>query len=784
MGLCHNTPKLEDNFSENDTVAAFDEARQGTKRSRHTRRSSGIFLSTKRKSRVRHQKSLVTNMHKGTLKKCHGILHDLAQCKTRGMSWNHWINEIINHLEGIKLKTIAQEATDQARELLWAALTKGSEEDKEIGLHFRRLTNMVRGDTWLGDITTCCHHKSVSLPLNTNLLLTPKLKECRGSCKKTGVPGNRLAEETNIDKNPFKEIGNLSGDQNKTGPASNSFNFGQFQPSKYVEQFPGLKNVLSWNFDLFGFSIETSSKPLSTMFLYICVQMNFESTIPGINIHKLSSFIQEVESNYGDNPYHNFIHGADVLHSSFNFLQTSFFQENLDPVNRFTLLFASAVHDYSHPGVSNDFLVNTGSKIATIYNDTSVLENWHTSQAFSLLKKPEYNFFENVEAPIKAIIRTDTIQAVLMTDMKRHGEHVKELQQIIEKRKSPSELIDPKKLISYALHVSDLSHATKRFDIHMEWTRRLTNEFLAQGDKELALGMEPGALFDRRKGNMEKGQIGFIEFIILPLWINWTTVIGADDEWINQINVNKEEWRRRAGVESQEKVSRSSTPSVVEAKDDEGSEFVLQMPRLPRIPRDNVHKTKFSEMGEPAIKFSCQKVNPAKHQDEASSNEHANENSTFGTIEDPSYSSMSRLLKPCSSEPADLHPRLEMKRSTVKLTPRGISIDEEDIPFMPNIEAKLSSKLLCVSNSAYTVDGNCECYINESREFVMDPSVTNLKSNPGSSVTTPTASSATYEFSKVELFSVTTESSKKLDWAQIDKFEGGLHSVETVNGSA
>jgi len=776
MGLCQNAPKLDETFFEDDIVAAFDEARQGSKRSRHKRRSSAIFLSTKRKSRVSHQKSIVTNMHKETLKKCHGILHDLAQCKTRGMDWNHWINEIINHLEEIKLKTIAQEATDQARELLFAALTKGSQEDKEIGLHFRRLTNMVRGDTWRGDISTCCHHKSVSLPLNTNLLLTPKLKECRGSCEQTGVSDNRLTKEKNSDKTPFWEMVNLSGDQNKTCPDSRSLNFGQFQPSKYVEQFPGLKNILWWNFDLFGFSLETSSKPLSTMFLYICVQMNFESTIPGINIQKLSSFILEVESNYGDNPYHNFIHGADVLHSSFNFLQNSFLQENLDSVHRFTLLFASAIHDYNHPGVSNDFLVNTGSKIATIYNDTSVLENWHISQAFSLLKKPKYNFFEKVEAPMKAIIRTDTIQAVLMTDMKRHGEHVKELQQIIEKRKSPSDLIDPKKLISYALHLSDLSHATKRFDIHMEWTRRLTNEFLAQGDKELELGMEPGALFDRRKGNMEKGQIGFIDFIILPLWINWTTVIGAEDEWINQINVNKGEWRRRAGLESQEKESRSSTPSAVDLKEDDGPVFMLH---LPRTPRDNVHDTN-CEVGEPAMELSCQTVNSAKRQDKTSSNEHGNEKGTFSTINDQSFSSMSRLLKPYSGEPADLQLRLEKKSSTLKFSPRGKNIDEEEMPISPNMEAKLSSKLLCASNSAYIVDGNRECYINEFREFVIDPSFTNLKSNPGSSVSTSTASDAINEFSQMALFSVATESSKKLDWAKIDKYEGEMNSVETL----
>jgi len=807
MGVCHNPPKLDEHFSEDHLVSAFSGTGQGSRRM--SRRASGIFLSTKRKARVSGPKSLVTSNHKETLKKCHGILHDLAQCKTRGKNWNLWINEIINHLEEIKLKTIAQEASDQAKELLLAALTKGSEEDKEIGLHFRRLTNMVRGESWR-DLSNGCP-QSASLPLNKGLLLT-SVKKCNESSEKKGVPDKSLMERKNSDKNPFEEIVYLLGDQKKTSQAAKSLNFGQFRTSTYIEQFPSLMNIRSWNFDIFGFSRETNSKPLSTLFLYISVHMNIESVIPGINLQKLSCFIQEVESNYGGNPYHNFMHGADVLHSSFNIMQASFCQEHLDLVHRFTLLFAAAVHDFSHPGVSNDFLVNTGSEIATTYNDTSVLENWHTSQAFSILKKPEFNFLEKVDAPIKSIIRTNTIEAVLMTDMKRHGEHVKELQHIIENRNCANEMVDPRKLISYALHVSDLSHPTKRFDIHMEWSTRLSNEFLAQGDRELELGMEPAALFDRRKVNIVKGQIGFIEFIILPLWINWTSLIGADDEWINQVNLNKERWRRRGGVESQEKESRSSTPSDVEVKEEDKRRAKPFKPNrtqvslreinnkriwnmrgvdyLPHVypestlrqiqtrsefgqqvrcvPIKKVHNTKFSEQREPATELSCQTSFSAKHEDKTFSSECGNEtkNSTCA-FDDSSFTSMSRLLKPCSATPSN-QLGLEIKHSASKLSPRHRDDYEEELPTLPDIEGKLSSKLLSNSNSPYTIGGNSDSYIQESRDYSIDPSITNLKSNRDSTLSAP--SSVSYEFSKLGLLSATTESTKKLDWAKIDKF--------------
>jgi len=742
MGLCHNPPRLENHFSEDNVRVVIDGAQSSLKKRSHNR-SFPANSSTKRDSRLNHSKFLVTHKHKETLKKCHGILHDLAQCKTRGKNWNQWINQIIYTLEGIKLKTVAQEASEQAKELLFAALTKGSKEDKEIGNHFRQLTNMMRGDNWRGSSSTCCHH-SVVLPLNNTWLDQQKVMESSGFCQTIATPDISLIKKSNSDNELPRDRSNLFGKQRKTDGISISTTSNKYKPETWMQEFPSLKNIYSWNFDLFGFSIETSNRPLSTMFLYICFHLKIDTAIVGINISKLSYFIQEVESNYGDNPYHNKLHGADVVHSSFNFLQSVCLQENLDLVHRFTLLFASAVHDFSHPGVGNDFLVNTGSKIATTYNDTSVLENWHTSQAFSLMKKPELNFLEDVEASIKAIIRGNTIQAVLMTDMKRHGEHVKQLQQHIERRENPSEFVDPQKLISYALHVSDLSHPTKRFDIHMEWSTRLTKEFLGQGDKELELGMEPGALFDRRKVNMEKGQIGFIDFIILPLWINWTTFIGADDEWINQVNLNKEEWQRRAGVDTQEKESPS--PSDTEAEESKGPKILLT---APRTARSNLLKSKLNQQRESESELSCQTSSSAKHQDGIYFTGNKNDVVKLVTIEEAAFPSKAR--KNYSLKTSTLHPRLEIKGSSSKMS-IGPTSDEDGLPNKPKLETKLSSKLLCRSNSAYSVGGNGDCYVQESREFVIDPSISKLQSSQGSSVKNPSTS---YEFSKLQ-FSVTT----------------------------
>ena len=46
------------------------------------------------------------------------------------------------------------------------------------------------------------------------------------------------------------------------------------------------------------------------------------------------------------------------------------------------MLLAAIVHDVEHTGTTNNFHVNSSSETALIYNDKSVLENFHVSTAF------------------------------------------------------------------------------------------------------------------------------------------------------------------------------------------------------------------------------------------------------------------------------------------------------------------------------------------------------------------------------------------------------------------
>lgn len=73
---------------------------------------------------------------------------------------------------------------------------------------------------------------------------------------------------------------------------------------------------------------------------------------------------------------------------------------------------------------------------------------------------------------------------------------------------------------------------------------RLIEEFWEEGDKERSLGLEIGMLNDRHKVVVPKSQVGFINFVTLPLWKAWASYVspGADTIQLKRLRENLERW--------------------------------------------------------------------------------------------------------------------------------------------------------------------------------------------------------------------------------------------------
>mgnify|MGYP000094007746 CR=1 FL=1 len=89
----------------------------------------------------------------------------------------------------------------------------------------------------------------------------------------------------------------------------------------------------------------------------------------------------------------------------------------LHDIDGLAVILAAVVHDYRHPGVSNNFLISTQSKLAIRYNDMSVLEKFHCAQAFGLMLEPMYNLLGDLGKDKRAHVRFVVIQCVLATDL-------------------------------------------------------------------------------------------------------------------------------------------------------------------------------------------------------------------------------------------------------------------------------------------------------------------------------------------------------------------------------
>lgn len=89
----------------------------------------------------------------------------------------------------------------------------------------------------------------------------------------------------------------------------------------------------------------------------------------------------------------------------------------------------------------------------------------------------------------------------------------------------------------------------------------MTEEFFKQGDTERQFGMPISPLCDRHNSCFERSQIGFLEFVVLPLYSAVREVIAlADfDSVLDRIQHNMATWKERA--EQLERQQQQNEPS-------------------------------------------------------------------------------------------------------------------------------------------------------------------------------------------------------------------------------
>eukprot|EP00899_Mesostigma_viride_P013622 jgi/Mesvir1/22260/Mv18211-RA.3 len=290
-----------------------------------------------------------------------------------------------------------------------------------------------------------------------------------------------------------------------------------------------LRTIGEWEFDTLAMEAVTGEGILPlvgyTLFLREGLILEF-----GIDEHKLANFLLQIARGMEPHPYHNAAHIVDVSASFFHLLNQSGMGDYLRPIDKLAALCAALIHDFKHPGVNNDFLSRTREELATVYNDQSPLENYHLAEAFHLLYSNEHcNFLDVLSEEDFMEVRRIVIEMVLASDLKRHFVTLDAFKARVSQELpwDPERDSDRLLLLQLAAKVADIGHTAKPLKAHQEWTRRACEEFYRQGDMERELSLRISPFMDRNINNVPRSQVGFFQFLAMPLMDVWVKV----SEW-------------------------------------------------------------------------------------------------------------------------------------------------------------------------------------------------------------------------------------------------------------
>ncbi|XP_069605068.1 3',5'-cyclic-AMP phosphodiesterase 4D isoform X1 [Ranitomeya imitator] len=310
-----------------------------------------------------------------------------------------------------------------------------------------------------------------------------------------------------------------------------------------------LEDVNKWGLNIFKVAEYSGNRPLTVVIHTIFQERDLLKTFK-IPVDTLVTYLMTLEDHYhADVAYHNNIHAADVAQSTHVLLSTPALEAVFTDLEILAAIFASAIHDVDHPGVSNQFLINTNSELALMYNDSSVLENHHLAVGFKLLQEENCDIFQNLTKKQRQSLRKMVIDIVLATDMSKHMNLLADLKTMVETKKVTSSGVllldnysDRIQVLQNMVHCADLSNPTKPLQLYRHWTDRIMEEFFRQGDRERERGMEISPMCDKHNASVEKSQVGFIDYIVHPLWETWADLVHPDAQDILDTLEDNREW--------------------------------------------------------------------------------------------------------------------------------------------------------------------------------------------------------------------------------------------------
>ena len=336
--------------------------------------------------------------------------------------------------------------------------------------------------------------------------VSTKIVVKKKSSKKVSFLENKVSKKSFSSNLHIYNINNLEAQNLENNLFSFEFNvFDFYEKYKFTNPFTISSQILLQKYDIINYS----------------------------DAETVYNFLKALQEHYTQIAiYHTEKHAIDMLQTLFIYLYKSRAIDflYLNKLDILSLLVAGVCHDVGHKGYNNDYQIKMYTDLAITYNDKSVLENFHITETFKLLKNDKLNIFRNTSKNDFSYIRKRIIDMILATDMFYHSRIIALMKSRLEnkniKNGENSENIvknsgnnlfnEQQEILNYLIHIGDISHNTKKFEITYKWSLLLTEEFWRQGDEEKEKGFNVNFLYDRNNIDIGRNQVGFIKGIIVP----------------------------------------------------------------------------------------------------------------------------------------------------------------------------------------------------------------------------------------------------------------------------
>lgn len=182
----------------------------------------------------------------------------------------------------------------------------------------------------------------------------------------------------------------------------------------------------------------------------------------------------------------------------------------------------------------------------------------HCAQLYATLRKPELNVFEKMDETEYTASRAIVLKCILGTDMKHHFSQIGKTKVFLDMHTADLDMMQETGQVAECfsekdnrmfimelyLHAADISNPIRPFSLCQKWADLVVQEFFAQGDLEKSKGWMASPMCDRETTNMATMQLGFIEFVVAPLYQELCNVFPVLDGLLDTMLDNHQEWAK------------------------------------------------------------------------------------------------------------------------------------------------------------------------------------------------------------------------------------------------